>query len=628
MILRPAGLIHLLLIRVSLSCLLENGRSAVYLSVVEDVKPGDVIGHIPIEGRTNGAEPDIQLRVVKGEDIAHIVPGSKDLVIEKELDRDEGQGKLELVVECTSRNLDSDFSQLNISVFVTVQDVNDNAPVFDAPAYNITVKEELPIGTIVFADFEATDRDQPGPNSFVLYSIAPGPHSDLLEIADQFRPVVTVKNRIDYETIQKFDVTLVAKDQGEPSLSSSVPLHVTVEDVNDLPPYFKRQYYTCRSIKDNVLVVEPEPIVARDGDELDDDIEYGIFGEFSNHFNIDRDAKIVVKLPPAPPRATFFIYAREKNNPDKNATAILSLNLEKSIRFEHDSYSLKISPAIPLHTVLLTVKAFSSQGSAVRYSLGNVNAVVAVGETTGQVTFAGLPKVKSGVMQYEILATNRIETTKAKLTVLIETESDCCARMEFEKPEYHLQMGSLPVLGTISVRGQQRPSYRLMNLNQYFLIDQEGVVRLQAESRPPCAVCELVVLASRDDGAISVAKVITVKNPSFAVSSTSALTILILIILALIFALLLVIVFRKVHYAWKSQKRTNICWMNTTNDNGITITGTTPSGTRHFSRHYVVNADKEKNFEATKSPAPKRTAGAHLVPVTVTTQDGAPTVYF
>ncbi|KHJ94880.1 hypothetical protein OESDEN_05183 [Oesophagostomum dentatum] len=268
-----------------------------------------------------------------------------------------------------------------------------------------------------------------------------------------------------------------------------------------------------------------------------------------------------------------FFQAREKKNPEKNATAIVSLNLEKSIRFEHDSYSLK--------------------GSAIRYALGNVNAVVAVGETTGQVTFAGLPKVKSGILQYELLATNRIETTKAKLTVVIETEMDCCARMEFEKPEYHLQMGSLPVLGTISVRGQQRPNYRLMNLNQYFLIDHEGVVRLQPGSHPPCGTCELVVLASRDDGAISVAK-ITVKNPAFAASSTSALTVLILIILALIFALLLIIVFRKVHYA----------------------------------RHYVVNADKEKNFEAAKSPAPKRTAGAHLVPVTVTTQDGAPTVYF
>ncbi|KAK6060717.1 hypothetical protein COOONC_01620 [Cooperia oncophora] len=307
--------------------------------------------------------------------------------------------------------------------------------------------------TIVFTDFEATDRDQPGPNSFILYSIAQGAHSDLLEIADPFRPVVTIKN--------------------------------------------------------NQLVVEPEAIKARDGDELDADIEYGIFGEFSNHFSINNDGDIIVTLSPPPPRATFFVYAREKGNPEKNATAIVSVSLEKSIRFEHDSYSLRVTPSMPMHTVLLTVKAFSSQGAPVRYSLGNVNAVVSVGETTGQLTFAGLPKVKAGILQYELLATNRLETTKAKLTVVVESESGCCSRMEFEKPEYHLQMGSFPVIGTINVRGQQKPNYRLMNMNKYFLVDQDGVVRLQLESRPPCATCELVVLATRDDGATSVAKVLS-----------------------------------------------------------------------------------------------------------------------
>ncbi|WKY14461.1 hypothetical protein Q1695_000196 [Nippostrongylus brasiliensis] len=611
MITRLVALVYLLILVVIITtpiafgCLLENGRSAVYLSVAEDVKPGEVIGHLPIEdSRSNGTESGIQLRIVKGDDIAKIVPETKDLVIVKELDRDEDQGKFELVVECRSQNVDSEFGQLNISVFVTVQDVNDNAPVFDSPEYNVTIKEELPKGTIVFTDFEATDRDQPGPNSFLLYSIAPGPHSDLLEIADPFRPVVTIKNRIDFETIRNFDVTLEARDQGEPSLSTSAVLHVVVEDNDE-------------------LVVEPEAISARDGDALDADIEYGIFGEFSNHFSIDKDGKISVKIKPPPSRATFFVYAREKDNPDKNATAIISLALEKSIRFEHDSYSIKIIPSMPLHTVLLTVKAFSSQGSAVRYSLGNVNAVVSVGETTGQLTFAGIPKVKAGILQYELLATNRVETTVAKLTVVVESEADLCARMEFEKPEYHLQLGSLPVIGTINVRGQQKPSYRLMNMNKYFVVDQDGVVRLQPDSRPPCSTCELVVLATRDDGASSVAK-ITIKNPSMLISSSSLLTVMVSVLLALILALLLVFAFRKIHHVWRSQKRANICWMNNANDTGITITSTIPGGTRH----YVVNSDKDKTFEMSKSPAPKRTAGAHLVPVTVTTQDGAPTVYF
>ncbi|KAK5979953.1 Cadherin-89D [Trichostrongylus colubriformis] len=608
----------------TLGCLLENGGSAVYLSVAEDVKPGSVIGHLPIRGSTTGTKPDMKLRVVKGSDIGRIVPGSKDLILEKKLDRDEGQSKLELVVECVSQNLHSDFSQLNISVFVTVQDVNDNAPVFDAPEYNITIKEELPKDTIVFTDFEVTDRDQPGPNSFILYSIAEGPYSDLLEIADPFRPLVTIKNRIDYEKIRSFDVILEARDQGEPPLSTTAPLHVTVEDVNDLPPYFPHQYYTCHNVKDGELILEPEAIKAYDGDALDADIEYGMFGEFSHYFSIDSNGKITVKTSPPPPRATFFVYAYEKDNPEKNSTAIVSLSLEKSIRFEHDSYSIRITSSIPLHTVLLTVKAFSNRGVPVRYSLGNVNAAVSVGETTGQLTFAGSPKIKAGILQYELLATNRIETAKAKLTVVVDTESSCCSRMEFEKPEYHLQMGSLPVIGTINVRGQRKPTYRLMNMNKYFVVDQDGVVRLELGSHPPCATCELVVLATRDDGATTVAKIV-VKNPSFATTSSSILTVMISVILAMIFALLLIFVFRKSHYAWRSQRRANICWMNNTSDTGITITGTMPNST---SRHYVVNADTEKTFEASKSPAVKRTAGAHLVPVTVTRQDGAPTVYF
>ncbi|VDM60259.1 unnamed protein product [Angiostrongylus costaricensis] len=522
MIIRLFCFFFSLLISITLCCLLENGRSAVYLSVPEDVEPGEVIGHMPIEGGTDGLNPHVELRVVKGDDIAQILPNSKKLVLEKKLDRDEGQGKFELVVECLSQNLDSDFSQLNISVFITVQDVNDNPPVFDAIEYNITIKEELPIGTIVFTDFEATDRDQPGPNSFVLYSIGSGPLSELFEISDPFRPVVAVKN--------------------------------------------------------DEVVVEPEAIKASDGDELDADIEYGIFGgNFLQvqHFlskqrrrEAEKESSAVDELVHA-----TFLPAREKGSSEKNTTAIFSLILEKTIRFEYDSYSIK--------------------DSAVRYSLGNAYAVVSIGETTGQLTYSGLLKAKAGIIQYELLATNRIEAAKAQLIVIVETESDYCARMEFEKSEYHLQIGSLPVLGTINVRGQKKPDYKLMNMNKYFLVDRDGVVRLQQNSRPPCGICELVVLATRDDGATSVAK-ITVRNPSSTVSQSSILTVMVFIIIAFVVSLLLVFVFRKMHYV----------------------------------SHYVVNVDKEKNFEATKSPAPKRTAGAHLVPVTVTTHDGAPTVYF
>ena len=76
---------------------------------------------------------------------------------------------------------------------MTIKDVNDNAPEFDAPEYQVMINEELPIGTIVFTDFEATDKDQPGPNSFVQYSIVKSEYSHLLDIPDAFKPIVTIK---------------------------------------------------------------------------------------------------------------------------------------------------------------------------------------------------------------------------------------------------------------------------------------------------------------------------------------------------------------------------------------------------------------------------------------------------
>lgn len=81
------------------------------------------------------------------------------------------------------------------------------------------------------------------------YTIVAGPHSHFLEIPDPFKPVITIKDRINYEEIKKFSVEIEARDQGEPSLASTVPLHVTIVDVNDLLPRFKHSHYTAKSQK-------------------------------------------------------------------------------------------------------------------------------------------------------------------------------------------------------------------------------------------------------------------------------------------------------------------------------------------------------------------------------------------
>ncbi|CAD6185235.1 unnamed protein product [Caenorhabditis auriculariae] len=606
-------------------CLLENGMSSVYLSAFENLKTGSVIGKLPIQDdeEDSKAKSELELAVIKGADLVEIAPGTKDLVLKKTLDRDEGVGKFEAIVECRSSNADADFSQLNISVFVTVKDVNDNPPVFDSPEYSVSIKEELPIGTIVFTDFEATDNDQPGPNSFVQYSIVKGTFSHLLDIPDPFKPVIVVKDRIDFEQIKTFSVEIEARDQGEPSLSSRVPLHVTVVDVNDLSPQFAHQYYTAKSIKDGLLVLKPEAISARDGDRLNAPLIFSLSGELSEHFEIDDEGNIKTKTASAPPRATFFVTASERDEPERSATAIVAVRLQPNIYFHHNTYSAQIRPMTKIGSKLLKVNAYSENNSSIAYSLlGDTNAV-SIDEFSGNVI---LKKRISQPETLNVTANDGENIVMTSLTLVpIENEEACQKPPQFDKFEYKMKLGSLNVLGSVnaSTRENGRIEYTLINMNSVFAIDSNGVVKFIPGNEPQCKICELVVVA-RDGHQLAVAKVI-VENPAFIIPPTAALTILIFVILILIFSLLFIIVCKRFQKMWRNGRRASICWMSHTGDTGVSITGTTPTTT---TSRYIVNSDKERCYDA-KSPGPKRSQGAHLVPVTVTSRDGAtPTVYF
>ena len=91
--------------------------------------------------------------------------------------------------------------------------------------------------------FQAEDRDQPGPNSYLSYRILPGGNSHFLTIIEPTDPTITVAERIDFEKITSFEVLVEAKDDGDPVLSAIVKVHVTVTDVDDLNPIFDYDYY-------------------------------------------------------------------------------------------------------------------------------------------------------------------------------------------------------------------------------------------------------------------------------------------------------------------------------------------------------------------------------------------------
>lgn len=66
------------------------------------------------------------------------------------------------------------YVQASTTVELTVQDVNDEAPVFIQPSYSYTIKEQDIVTQVSLLPVTATDEDGTSPNNLVTYNITSG----------------------------------------------------------------------------------------------------------------------------------------------------------------------------------------------------------------------------------------------------------------------------------------------------------------------------------------------------------------------------------------------------------------------------------------------------------------------
>jgi protocadherin-16/23 len=129
---------------------------------------------------------------------------------------------------------------------VTVEDVNDNAPKFSQTVYTASIPEQAPAGSSVVT-VTATDPDL-GENARVTYSLISNPSDlDWFEINPTSGYITTKNNaNIDCEQNQNPRITVIATDHGNPPLSSTATVSITIDNINDLEPVFERSYYEAR----------------------------------------------------------------------------------------------------------------------------------------------------------------------------------------------------------------------------------------------------------------------------------------------------------------------------------------------------------------------------------------------
>ena len=175
------------------------------------------------------------------------------------------------------------------TITVSVLDANDHAPEFGSTGnLHAEIMENNHVNAFVIK-INATDRDE-GPNADITFSL----HGSQAEYFTIHPKIGTVRAAyvFDYESIQRFEFQIVARDNGDPPKSVVTTLEVNVLDANDESPRFLRSTYEFEVVENQPIGMEIGIVQATDADsEPFNKIEYSIVpGKASQAFAIDTNS--------------------------------------------------------------------------------------------------------------------------------------------------------------------------------------------------------------------------------------------------------------------------------------------------------------------------------------------------
>ncbi|XP_043655694.1 cadherin-23 [Drosophila teissieri] len=131
-----------------------------------------------------------------------------------------------------------------VPVLIYVQDVNDNAPIFQRTFYAKTVPEDLPGGSSVL-QVTAIDRDGSAPNNVVVYRIQTGASDKFIINSETGVISVAQGANLDPDLTDSkrslYTLSVIALDGGlgNSQLMTTCTVNISIQDVNNKPPVLK-----------------------------------------------------------------------------------------------------------------------------------------------------------------------------------------------------------------------------------------------------------------------------------------------------------------------------------------------------------------------------------------------------
>ena len=221
-----------------------RAASPATVTVTENATLGTVVYIASATDPDSGTSGRIGYRLVS--ETFSINASSGEVTVDGRLDR-ECTDAFSLVILAIDNGYPPRTARLNLTV--TVADVNDNKPTFAWPSYAVTVSESV-IPPHPFLQLFATDKDV-GTNGVVsLYLPASDVNTQFELLADGN---LIVKQSLDRERRAIYNLSVLARDNGSPVLTSTTNVVVYVGDINDNSPTFSNATFDFE-LRENAAV--------------------------------------------------------------------------------------------------------------------------------------------------------------------------------------------------------------------------------------------------------------------------------------------------------------------------------------------------------------------------------------
>lgn len=342
------------------------------VNISENNKPDAVVINV---GHFMGKPNSIYRFVEKYPDF-NIHPTTGVITTNRSFDREAGDRRFVLRAEAISDSSDTCHNvEDRMMVVVNIMDENDNNPDFNfvsGRTLNGTVPENSLSGTEVILEtpahqLEVQDVDA-GENGTVILSLNGATQFRLRKVENSSYVVYVKANwSLDREWRSNYNVSITARDGGDPPRSSVIYLFIKVLDVNDHSPQFQYASY-------NMTVTENSPIGkvigtvhADDEDsEVNGEIEYSIVSGSMEMFEIgEKNGSIYISQPKLD-RERKDIYhitvrAQDKGFPRKQAHTVVNVYVEdvndNAPEFSQQAYTVSVPENTPVGDIIFQVDA-------------------------------------------------------------------------------------------------------------------------------------------------------------------------------------------------------------------------------------------------------------------------------